>query len=104
MRTEDEIKADLVTAIETYNESLTKEDADVVVQLRQELIEAYTEGATPCEDCGNMPIGIKQPVAAGSVVLSYYEIGCVVCRDHKAKAQTREEAVDNWNNGIFVTK
>jgi hypothetical protein len=61
-----------------------------------------SEGAKKCKDCGNAPHGMEQQGALGGRVITYYEVGCLVCRDHRAQGQTREEAVKNWNAGEFL--
>jgi hypothetical protein len=62
-----------------------------------------TEGASDCKDCGNPPLGIVQPRhIAGIGATEIYEVGCIVCRDHRALAPTREEAVRKWNAREFL--
>lgn len=104
MRSEQVIKSDIAATKAKYDISRSDEDAKEIKALQQELIEAITEGALPCEDCGNPPIGLTQQGAISNMVFTYYEIGCSVCKDKRAQAQTREDAVSNWNNNNYISK
>lgn len=101
MRSEQAIKSDLQAAKAKYDISRSDADAKEIKALQQEMIEAITEGALPCE-CGNMPIGIAQQGAVSGMIFTYYEIGCSVCKDKKAKHQSRETAVNIWNETYSV--
>ena len=104
MRSEQEINADMAAAKAKYNVSRSEEDAKEIKALQQELIKTITDGAFPCEDCGNAPIGIAQQGAISNMIFTYYEIGCSVCKGKRAQAQNREDAVSNWNKNIYITK
>mgnify|MGYP001190334713 CR=1 FL=1 len=104
MRSEQEIKSDMVAAKAKYNVSRSEEDAKEIKALQQELIKIITDGALPCEDCGNVPVGIAQQGAINNMIFTYYEIGCSVCNGKRAQAQSREDAVNNWNNNIYIAK
>jgi len=38
------------------------------------------------------------------MIFTYYEIGCCVCNGKRAQAQSCEDAVNNWNNNIYIAK
>ncbi len=75
-------------------------------QLKAQRAEAsgqLTQGAKKCPDCGNMPHGLKQPRSvAGLPQFELVEIGCLVCRNHRAFGSTREEAVQSWNGKKYL--
>lgn len=111
MRTKQVILADLAAARADYEKGVqtlpapkVQALAAQVKDLKQELNDWIIEGAKPCADCGNLPIGLIQSANTGKMVFEYYEVGCANCRDHRAQAQTREEAVDAWNQGKFIKK
>lgn len=75
--------------------------SDQIKALREQLSAMICNGAVPCPDCGNMPHGMKQPLKVGNEIFTVFEVGCVVCSDHRARGLTREEAVQKWNAGEY---
>jgi hypothetical protein len=100
-RSETVILEELQEAVTAHHEG-AQGMSDIIKALRSELSTALTHGANPCSECGNMPHGIKQNAAVKNMPISIYEIGCLVCRDRRAQAVTREGAVENWNNEIYI--
>jgi hypothetical protein len=100
-RTDDVILSELEQAVAAHHEGAPGMDGTIKA-LREELAGVITEGANPCPNCGNMPHGIKQNAAVKNMPISIYEIGCLVCRDRRSQSVTREGAVENWNNEIYI--
>lgn len=75
-----------------------------IKQLMADMAAVVSKGAAPCsclvqrgdkaEKCGLAPIGMKRRAGL-------WEIGCPDCRDIRAQADSNEEAVGNWNDGIL---
>jgi len=99
-RTDETIIAELQDAVKAHHEG-TNMDAHIKA-LRGELQAVLTEGAQPCPNCGNMPHGIRQSAVANKLPIFIYEVGCLVCANRRAQALTREGAVENWNNEIYI--
>lgn len=100
MRTEKQIKADLLAAKAQWHEQSANADEATrasmsanIKALTEKLALHATEGANPCPVCGVRPHGIHQP--------RYWEIGCLT-DPVRARGETREEAVENWNAGQYL--
>lgn len=109
MRSQHEIRADIekarvawAQARETLPEAQAAPFSRKVKDLQQELSDALTPGAEPCETCGAKPLGLRHVHArmsgkkdADGKPLFYffhrYEVGCVACGDKRAIAATPEE-------------
>jgi hypothetical protein len=101
----DKLSLELTAAREQYHaivNTAPAPDVEVVSfkihKLMNEIAAARAEGAEPCPTCENPPIGIKHD----DKVAMAYEVGCAHCRDHRAVARTREEAVEKWNAGEYT--
>lgn len=102
MRSEYEINQELKELLADYNancQNMTSAEIGAhnaeVKALRAELQAVLTNGAKPCPDCLEMPLGINQP--------RFYEVGCS-CPEKQSKGQFIEEAVENWNNGVYFAR
>lgn len=115
MRTESEILNDLATAREKYQQNVDKwkrsqiEDSNTLVRsLMDELQALYTEGVI-------IPDNVQQYIVGGITgqrrANGQYEIGCTikvnklgqwVAQGLCSRGETINEAVTNWNNGIYV--
>jgi hypothetical protein len=93
----DEIKAHLEAARERSRAQTSAENTAAVKALQRRLSAAIAEGADPCPKCGAQPHGMEQPTAKGCD----YEIGCLSCRDTRARAGSRRAAVILWNAGEY---
>jgi hypothetical protein len=107
MRTDKHIAEELQAAQQAYHSAATngKDGSQYAAEmktLRAELASYITDGAEACPDCGNLPHGIRQQAGVNRLVITYYEVGCLTCKDHRAQGQTREEAVENWNEGKYL--
>jgi hypothetical protein len=56
-----------------------------------------TDGAKNCPDCGNVPHGIFHDGTPNP-----FEIGCLLCRDHRVRGALPEDAVEDWNAGKYL--
>lgn len=92
-----DIKGRLEAARARSRESTSAENTAEVKRLQRELSAAITEGAEPCPKCDAQPHGMEQPTAKGCD----YEIGCLSCRDTRARASSRRAAVILWNAGEY---
>jgi len=74
-----------------------------VKDLSKQLSAAITEGAEPCEGCGELPLGMVQQIAVKNEALDYFEIGCSkVCRHKRAQGFSRAQAVQKWNDAKYL--
>jgi len=78
--------------------------ADKVRDLTQRLSSAIVRGANACPDCENLPVGIQQPAVIRGQHVSTFEVGCVVCHDHRAFGLTLDDAVANWNASKYLPR
>lgn len=110
-RSEETIRAELGDAQAEYNEAVrTKPQHEVlplsrrITELRKELSGVLSEGANPCPDCGNPPIGLRHVhvVAATNRRVFTFEVGCVSCKDHRAQGSSIAESVAEWNAGKYL--
>jgi hypothetical protein len=69
---------------------LTAAHKDVLL-FKSELGTVIATGAKPCPSCGGAAFGMRQPTG--------FEVGCLNCRDHRARGLTRRGAVRGWNAG-----
>ena len=58
------------------------------------------QGVEPCAECGRLPHVIEQQRGSGNLVLTYYEVGCLVCSDRRVKSQALEAAITAWNEAF----
>ncbi len=74
-----------------------REYTDKIKALMAELNDAIAADAQDCptKDCGARPIAMKRRAGV-------YEVGCPVCENMRATAETPEEAVDKWNDGDLM--
>lgn len=96
-RAEYQAKSDTAPAPELR--AITEE----VKRLSNLLNAAITEGAEPCEDCAQPPLGLVQQIDVKGEALDYYEVGCAAaCSDKRAQGFTREQAVQKWNDEQYL--
>jgi hypothetical protein len=70
--------------------------------LGAELDAAICSGAEPCETCGGSPSSLVQQVALKGELVDYYEVGCIVCPDHRAQGFAPGQAVEKWNEMRYL--
>lgn len=98
LRTDKHARHDALTA------SAEREITERIKALNSDLAALITEGAEPCEHCGGHPHGIVQAVPVKGVAMPYFEVGCLVCPDHRAQGFAPEQAVEQWNAENYLTK
>ena len=77
--------------------------SDQIKALKKELSSTISDGAEPCPDCGTLPHGmLLRPAVLSEKRPATYEVGCLVCRNHRAIGWTPELAVEAWNNGDYL--
>lgn len=119
MRTIEAINTDLNAELENYRSNVDVwtrsqvEASNVIVKaLRQELADAYTEGAIVPEEVAACMVGGLHGMPRVINNAPAFEIGCTIKVSHPVKGVitqglcargiTREQAVANWNNGIYA--
>lgn len=70
-----------------------------VVKLQLERQAGIAAGCSPCPSCGEQPIGAIQVMVVSREVHDAFEIGCVHCLDHRAKATDLASARALWEKG-----
>lgn len=73
-----------------------------VKRLSNELNAQIIEGAEPCEDCNELPMGLVQQIDVKGEAQDYFEIGCVKCPNHRAQGFTQKQAVQKWNDERYL--
>jgi len=120
MRTELEITTELSSCIEEYranvdvwNRLQVAESNSKVKALQQELNDLYTEGAGISPTLSRFIIGGIQGMKRTINGAEVYEVGCTIKVDIMgmpssqglcSRGNSIEQAVSNWNNGIYVVK
>jgi hypothetical protein len=88
------------TEYQEGRESMTVGDAGKaaakIKEMVKEVSDTLTEGANPCPDCGNPPIGIFHDGTPKP-----FEVGCLVDRNHRVRESLPEDAVDRWNKADY---
>jgi hypothetical protein len=119
MRTIEVINTELDTELANYranvdvwNRSQLEASNAIVKALRHELNEAYCEGAVIPESVAACMLGGLHGMPRVINNEPAFEIGCTVKVNHPVKGEinqglcargnTREQAVENWNNGIYA--
>lgn len=109
MKTESDLRERLEKAVAEYESARNALPAPAVAEissrikcLKQELSDMLVSGANPCPDCGSLPHGMRHEGIALGIVVYVYEIGCLKCRDHRARGSSQEAAVAAWNQGKWV--
>jgi hypothetical protein len=119
----EEIRTELGQTLQEYHACAAAQPAHVaaplskrVRELQMELSDALSEGAKLCPDCGHKPKGMRHihVVVATQRKVFTFEVGCGVCPQvpdperegfvymHRSQGGTREEAVENWNAGVYL--
>jgi len=119
MRTIEAINIDLNAELDNYRANVDVwtrsqvEASNIIVKaLRQELADAYTEGAIVPPNVAACMVGSLHGMPRIINNAEAFEIGCTVKVNHPVKGEinqglcargiTREQAVANWNNGIYA--
>jgi hypothetical protein len=92
----DKHKAEYVAAMETHGPgALARNASGRMKSLQGKLSDTVAEGGKPCPGCDLPPMGMVQPRG--------YELGCSgSCKDRRAVAGSREEAVEKWNGESYL--
>lgn len=103
--TTDQIKALIDAARAAYQakahqaESVWRPLSNKVKELQKMLSDTIADGANPCRDCGELPLGMERTVQVGrSSTVNVFEVGCSGnCQAHISVDGSREKAVAGWN-------
>ncbi len=110
-RNEEVVRAELGEAQTAYNDAVRVKPQHEVLplsrrvnELRRELCAVLSDGANPCPDCGNRPIGLRHVHVVGATNRKTFtfEDGCVACKDHRAQGSSVPEAVAEWNQAKYL--
>lgn len=93
----DELRLEKHSKADTLTSAQEREYSEKARGLMNELSGIISEGAEPCEHCGQAPHGMVQEVAVKNIPRPYFEVGCLGCKDHRAQGFTPEQAVADWN-------
>lgn len=83
--------------------SQMREQTKKMNDIRAQMVQTITEGAVPCPTCKNEPHGMMKRQSTDEHP-ALFEIGCLKCRNTRARGWSREEAVAKWNAGARSDK
>lgn len=86
---------------DAYGTPAEREHGMKVKSVKKDISAAIADGAEPCPDCKNAPMGIEKRAATDNSP-AQFEVGCVNCADHRARGWSPEDAVKRWNSMEWV--